>query len=142
MGAALAKPVPVATADSVDFWRFAADGQLMLRQCNACGNRMFYPRIVCARCLSTDLGWAAASGRGRVYAVTTIHRAPDEIFRADVPYTLAIVELDEGARMMCNIVDCSPERVAIDMPVEVVFEKRGETAAIPQFRPIAALEHS
>ncbi|RYG87213.1 MAG: Zn-ribbon domain-containing OB-fold protein [Alphaproteobacteria bacterium] len=130
----LMKPTPRITQDSVEFWQFTTEGKLMLRHCNACGNQMYYPRIICTQCLSTDLGWTQASGRGRVYAVSIIHRAAVEAFRAGGPYALAIVALEEGQRLMTNIVDCAPEDVVIDMPVELVFEPRGDVA-IPLFRP-------
>lgn len=130
-----AKPAPRVTKDSEEFWAFAADGALMLRGCNACGALMYYPRILCTRCMSTDLSWRRASGRGRVYAFTFVHRAPTEAFRAEAPYPVAIVELEEGPRMMSNIVACAPEVLAIGLPVELQFAPRGESGAIPVFRP-------
>lgn len=129
------KPAPRVTRDSEEFWAFAADGALMLRTCNACKALMYYPRVLCTRCMSTDLGWVRASGRGQVYAFTFVHRAPTEAFRADAPYPVAIVELEEGPRLMSNIIGCAPEDVRIGLPVDVTFEARGEGVAVPLFRP-------
>ena len=129
------KPVPRITRDSAEFWKFTTEGKLMLRRCEVCGNQMYYPRITCTKCLSTNLGWVEASGRGHVHAVSVIHRPSVEAFRAGGPYALAIVDLEEGQRMMTNIVDCAPEDVVIDMPVQLVFEPRGDVA-IPLFRPV------
>ncbi len=128
------KPGPRITADSQEFWDFASQGKLMLRLCNQCKRTMYYPRIICIHCLSDDLGWTEASGRGTVYASTMVHRAPGDAFKSSVPYVVAIVELEEGHRMMTNIVGISPEQVEIGMPVSLVFEER-ENTAIPQFTP-------
>jgi uncharacterized OB-fold protein len=128
------KPPPRPNADSKEFWAFTADGCLKLRHCRACDNRMYYPRILCSRCMSTDLDWVRASGKAELHAFTLVYRAPTEAFRGDVPYPLAIVELEEGPRMMSNIVDCPNEKIAIGMRLELVFEQRGEIA-VPQFRP-------
>jgi uncharacterized OB-fold protein len=133
----IAKLAPRSTADTEEFWTFAAQGQLMLRHCKSCGNRMYYPRILCTQCMSTDLDWVEASGRAIVHAFTLIHRAPTPAFRGDVPYPLAIVELEEGPRMMSNIVDCDNEAIIIGMRLELTFEPRGG-AALPQFRPADA----
>ena len=129
-----AKPGPRITADSEEFWEFAGKGKLMLRLCNQCNRTMYYPRLICIHCLSDDLGWTEASGSGTVYAVTVVHRAPGEAFKASVPYVVAIVELAEGHRMMTNIVGVPPEQVKIGMPVSLVFEQR-ENTSIPQFTP-------
>ncbi len=130
-----AKPAPRPTADSADFWRYCAEGSLMLRHCRACDATMFYPRILCTNCMSTDLDWRPASGRGTVHAVSVVYRAPGDAFRPDVPYVIALVELAEGPRLMSNIVDCPPDEVHIDMPVRLRFESRGPDIAIPQFAP-------
>ena len=95
---------------------------------------MFYPRIVCTLCLSTDLEWREASGRGRVYAATISYRAPDQAFRAEVPYVIALIDLEEGPRMMSNVTDCDPGDVRIGDEVEVWFEDVSEDIAIPRFR--------
>lgn len=131
------KPGPRATKDSEEFWAFAADGALMLRACNACGALMYYPRILCTACMSTDLSWRRASGRGRVYAFTFVHRAPTEAFRGEAPYPVAIVELEEGPRMMSNIIACAAEALTIGLPVEVSFAPRAEGRVVPVFRPSA-----
>ncbi len=129
------KPAPRITKDSEEFWAFAADGTLMLRRCEACHALFYYPRILCTRCMSTSVGWTRASGRGRVYAFTFVHRAPTEAFRADAPYPVAIIELEEGPRLMSNVIGADMEDIRIGMEVEVTFEPRGEGVALPLFRP-------
>jgi len=130
------KPVPRVTADSAEFWRFCAEGRLMLRSCADCGNIFFYPRILCPACMSSNLIWTQASGAGTVHAVTIVHRAPGEAFRADVPYTVALIDLAEGPRLMSNIVHYPPSDVHIGMAVRLVFEPRAEGIVIPQFTPV------
>jgi hypothetical protein len=93
--------------------------------------------VICPHCFSESFEWQRSSGTGRIYSFTTIHRAPFPAFADKVPYTLALIELDEGVRMMTNIIDCDPTAVAIGMRVEVTFEDLTEEIALPQFKPAA-----
>jgi len=128
------KPLPPVDVVSAEYWRSAARGKLKLSKCNSCDNIMFYPRPTCTKCMSDDIGWTEASGRGEVYAFTVCYRAPDAIFREDVPYVIAIIQLAEGPKMMSNITDCDPDSVEIGMPVEVWFDPATEDIAIPKFK--------
>ena len=130
-----AKPLPPVNQDSAPYWRAAREGRLLLRHCTACGNVMFYPRMACPRCLSMDLGWQEASGRGQVHSATTCFRAPDQAFRAEVPYVIALIDLEEGPRMMSNVTHCAPDEVEIGMAVEVWFDEASDEIAIPKFKP-------
>ena len=82
-----------------------------------------------------DLGWREASGRGRVHSATACYRAPDQAFRAEIPYVVALIDLEEGPRMMSNVTDCAPDEVEIGMAVEVWFDEATDDIAIPKFRP-------
>jgi uncharacterized OB-fold protein len=128
------KPSPPVTGETRPFWDACREGELRYQACGACGAAQFYPRALCARCGGTDLAWRRSRGEGTVHAVTVVHRAPSEAFKADVPYAVVLVDLDEGFRMMANVVDVAPERVAIGDRVRVVFERRGDVA-LPQFAP-------
>lgn len=128
-------PVPVMDRVSEPYWHAAAEGRLMLRACSNCGSPMFYPRIFCPSCGSDRLEWLQASGAGTVYAFSIVHRAPDQTFRARVPYVIGLVDLDEGPRMMTNIINCRVEAVRIGMRVMVCFEARDNHVALPQFQP-------
>ena len=130
------KPVPRVSAEARPFWDGCREGELRYQACAACGAVQFYPRALCARCGGVDLAWRRSRGEGVVHAVTVVHRAPSEAFRADVPYAVALVDLDEGFRMMANVVGVPPDRVAIGDRVRVVFERRGDVA-LPQFTPAA-----
>jgi len=130
------RPLPAVTAETQPFWDGCRQGELRYQVCRACGGPQFYPRALCARCGATALDWCRASGGGTVHAVTVVHRAPSAAFRDAVPYAIALVDLDEGFRMMANVVGADPARVAIGDRVRVVFETRGDVA-LPQFTPAA-----
>jgi uncharacterized OB-fold protein len=122
---------PVPDAVTQPFWDGVAEGVLRLQRCRACGRHVFYPRAVCPHCGSGDLAWVEASGAGAVHAFTVVHRAPAE-YRPDVPYVVALVDLEEGVRMMTRLVDVEPAAVRVGMPVEAAIQ--GEPR-LPCFRP-------
>ena len=122
---------PVPDAVSAPFWEGVAEGVLRVQRCRECGRHVFYPRAVCPYCTASDLCWVDASGRGRIHSYTVVHRAPPD-YRDEVPYVVALVELDEGVRMMTRLVDVEPDRVRVDMPVELAI--RGDPR-LPYFRP-------
>jgi uncharacterized protein len=126
-------PIPQVNDDNRDFWTGGRDGELRIVRCSDCGYYIHPPSPRCPRCLGANVAPVAVSGRGRVYSYTVNERmwAPG----LDVPYVIAIVELDEqpGLRLMTNIVDCPLDEVAIDMPVTVEFRDQGEVYA-PVFR--------
>lgn len=129
------KPAPRPTAETEPFWAACARGVLTVQRCAACGRTQFPPRVLCSHCHADDLGWIVAAGRGRIHSCTVVHRAPGPAFLADMPYVLALIDLDEGVRMMMNVIGCAPAAVAIGMAVEVVFEPRGEAGLrLPQAR--------
>lgn len=130
-----AKPQPRPAAESAPFWEGANAHKLMLPHCNACYRFWFPPSQRCPHCLAADFGWQESAGRGRIYSFVVYHRVYHPAFEADVPYTVAIVELDEGPRLIANIVDTDPAEIRCDMRVRVVFEDRGE-ATIPQFEVV------
>ncbi|MGH9901584.1 MAG: Zn-ribbon domain-containing OB-fold protein [Pyrinomonadaceae bacterium] len=132
------RPLPKPDHDSRAYWEAARRHELVLQQCAACARFRFYPRVVCPHCFSDGFEWRRAAGRGTVYSFTVIHRAPFPAFRDKVPYVLALIELDEGVRMMTNVVGCDPDAVRIGMPVEVTFEDVTEEVTLPQFKPAAA----
>ena len=129
------KPVPVPTEDTAYFWERCRARELVLQRCADCGRIQFYPRALCTSCLSDRLEWIPACGRGAVHSFTTVFRAPTLAFQAEAPYVVAVIELEEGVRMISQVVGCGPDRVAIGMPVEVVFEDVSDTIALPKFRP-------
>jgi len=140
MNSAPRKFFPRTRPESAAWWEASRHHSLLLQRCSKCGHLQFYPRIICAACTCDSLEWTPSAGRGRVSTFTICRRAVSEAYAADVPYVIALVQLDEGPTMMCNIVECDPESVTSDMPVEVCFEKWSEEITIPQFRPVPADE--
>lgn len=126
-------PAPVQAPDAGPFWQAAREDRLVLQSCYGCGAYRFFPSHLCPECGSDEQVWGPCSGRGTIYSVTTVHRAPSPAFRAAVPYMVALIDLAEGPRMMANIVGNRCHEAAIGDPVEVCFEARGQGAKIPQF---------
>lgn len=131
------KPTPIPNADTRTFWEACNRKVLLFQQCNACGYHQFYPRSLCKQCASQDLEWVEAAPQGRVFSFTVQYRAPTPVFREDIPYIIALIDLRDGIRMMMNVMNCAPEDVYIGMPVQIVFEERGEDGQkIPQAEPL------
>jgi hypothetical protein len=127
-----ARPQP--TPETQHFWDGTRAGELRLQRCNTCGKVYFPPRPFCPACAARDVAVFAASGKGRLYSYV-IHHRPVPGFTP--PYAIAVVELEEGPRMMTNITGCpqTPEALELDMPVEVAFEKLDDEITLPLFRP-------
>jgi hypothetical protein len=124
---------PTVTHDTKPYWDATAEGKLVLPRCNACGVVIWYPRTVCPQCSSTDVGWFEASGKGSIYSYTLVRRAGGP-WREVVPYVLAYVELEEGPRVLTNIVGAQPADLDVGRAVEAVFEDTGEGNALVRFR--------
>jgi uncharacterized OB-fold protein len=131
-------PMPVANADSLPYWNAARERRLLIRKCNGCGSLHFMPRHLCPDCWSDQLEWVESKGTGSVHSFTVIRRAPVAAFAVRVPYVVALIELDEGPRMMANVIGEDALSVCIGDRVRVTFEDRGDGAMIPQFNRIAA----
>ncbi len=129
------KPLPQPTPETKPFWDGAKKHELWVQRCKDCRKSYFYPRPFCPRCFSWNVEWSKTSGKGKLYSFVINHRPPPNF---QGPYVIAVVELDEGARMMTNLVgvDPSPDKIRCDMPVEVVFEDVTETITLPKFRPV------
>lgn len=125
-------PLPLVTPESAPYWQGAREGVLLLQRCLDCRVLRFYPRRTCPACWSARAEWERVSGRGRVHSFTIIHRPPAPAFAGRVPYVVALVDLEEGPRLMANVVGAAALEVAIDDPVVVTFEARGDIA-LPQF---------
>lgn len=129
-------PLPRPDNDSAVYWEWARKHKLLLQLCASCKRFRFYPRLTCPFCLDDQFTWEQVSGRGLVYSYTVIHRAPSPAFKAAIPYVLALIELDEGVRMMSNVVECDPAEVRIGMKVEVTFDDITSEITLPKFRPL------
>jgi hypothetical protein len=129
-------PLPVPTPETRPFWEGARRHELHVQRCRTCTQHFFFPRGACPHCLSADLEWRRVSGRGTLHTFTVVHRGARG-FPLPAPYILAVVELEEGPRLMTNLVgvEPDPERLDLGMPVEVVFEDVTPEVTLPRFRP-------
>jgi hypothetical protein len=126
------RPLPRPTALTQPFWDATREGRLIVQRCTTCGTYVWTPQMACRECLTETLEWAEVSGRGSIHTFVVMHHAAIPAFKA--PYTLAVVELEEGPRMFSDIVGCDPADVRIDMPVEVQWEFLGPVG-LYHFRP-------
>jgi uncharacterized OB-fold protein len=133
---AYTKPIPVPDNISRTFWENAKAHKLLLQRCRDCGTYQSFPQSCCRRCLADNPEWIESSGKGKVYSFTIIHRPPSHSFEEDVPYIVAIIELDEGPRLMSNIIEAKPDEVQVNMRVEVIFDDINSMISLPRFRPI------
>ena len=131
-----AAPVPVPTAVTQPFWDATKEHRLLLQKCIN-GHVFYYARTHCPECLSNQLHWIEASGRGRLYSYTVARRAQGPEFAEDVPYIIAAITLEEGPRMTSLLVDVDPENVQIEGPVEVAWDDYTPEISMPWFRPVS-----
>jgi uncharacterized protein len=130
-------PVPQPTELTQFYWDAVAQHRLELLRCRSCGHFNHYPRLICSRCLSTDLEPEEVSGRGTLYSYCEVMQASHPYFIDKVPYLIGIIDLAEepGIRLPTGIVDCSPGQLRCGMPMEVVFRDITPTLTLPFWRP-------
>ncbi|NWG02930.1 MAG: Zn-ribbon domain-containing OB-fold protein [Syntrophaceae bacterium] len=129
------KPLPQINGDNKEFWMGCKEHTLKFQKCKACGHVRWPPSVICPMCYSQEIQWIAARGKGKVYSFAVYHVAYHPGFEKEVPYVVADVELEEGPRLLTNIVDCQPDEVTCNMPVEVTWEDITEEFSLPKFKP-------
>jgi uncharacterized OB-fold protein len=127
------RPAPVVTTDSAVFWDAAAKGRLVAQRCGECGALRHPPRPMCPRCRSLLVEEAPLSGRGTLYSFAVLHHPQNPAF--DYPVLAALVDLDEGIRLVSNLVDVEPAGIRIGMRLDVAFVPTADDGAVPVFRP-------
>jgi len=130
----LPTPTPAVDVETEEFWTATASGRLLLKRCDSCGLVIWYPKSLCPSCHSTSTSWFEAGGDGTVYSFT-VSRRGEGPYREAAPFVLAYVELDEGPRLMTNVVDCDVDSVRIGQRVRVVFDDTGDGNALIRFTP-------
>lgn len=130
----IAKPLPAVSDFNRPFWEGTRLGEFRLQHCNSCGKEWAPNGPVCPFCFSEDYRWDKMSGKGKIATWVVFHKLYHPSFAKDLPYNVAFVELDEGPRVIANIVGARNDELKIGMPVEVVFEEVNEDIAIPKFR--------
>ncbi len=131
------KPLPQITQETREFWEGCKRHELLIQRCKDCGKYRHYPRPMCPKCGSWNAEWAKVSGKGKVYTYIVTHQPFHPGFFADGPYAMVIVGLEEGVRIVSNVVDCRPDDIYIGMPVEVVFDDVTDEVTIPRFRRVS-----
>jgi len=129
------KPLPTIAGETKPFWDACRRGNLLIQRCGRCNEYQFYPRGICSNCWCEDIQWVTASGKGTVWTFTVTMQNGTPGFAEDVPYVLALVELEEGVKMFTNIVECEPREVTIGMSVEVTFVRANDQITVPFFKP-------
>lgn len=132
------KPLPRPEHEELTrpFWEAAKRHELVIPRCRICNRYFWYPREVCPHCLRVDWEWTRVSGRGRLHTFTVVRQPLNPAFADDVPYAYAIVQLEEGVRLISNIVDCAiPDDLAIDMTVEAAYDDVSDDWTLVKFRP-------
>ena len=132
----MSKILPRPTDTSAPYWQGCQQGELRLQQCDGCQHFQFYPRIMCSRCQHQSLSWVAASGKGRVASFTVVRRGVSDAY--PTPYIVALIDLDEGPRMMSHVVGVDPESVAVGDDVRVSFEDWSDEITMPVFQVVGA----
>ena len=126
-------PVPEPRPETIKFWEGCKAGEFRLQKCDDCGKVIFYPRAICPGCMSSNISWITSSGKGQVYTFSIHHRGATPAFKT--PYVVALVDLEEGVRVMTNVVNCDVNDVKIGMKVNVIFEPLTDEISLPKFQP-------
>ena len=128
--------VPGGTGLNAEFYeRAATTGVVHLQRCGSCSTWRHPPRVLCAACGSGAWSWQPTSGQGHVFTWTVTHRATDPAFADRVPYAVVVVELDEGPRLVGNLLGLDPDDLRLELRVQVRLDHRSETVALIDFAP-------
>ena len=128
------KPLPAMVGLTKEFYGHVKNRELRFQKCADCGEWRHVPREMCPSCGSFEWGWERSSGKGTVFSWIVAARAMHPAFQADAPYAPVVVEMEEGVRLLSTVVDCAPDELVMDMPVEVVFDDVTEEITLPRFR--------
>jgi len=123
---------PTIDPDNEGFWEGVKRQELVFQRCKDCGDWSHPPRPMCPKCRCLEKEWSPSSGKGTIHSWVTYQEAPHPGFK--VPYSVVLVELEEGVRLVSNLVDVKPEEITIGMPVEVVFDQVTDEMVLPKFR--------
>jgi uncharacterized OB-fold protein len=131
------KPDPLVNNWARPFWDGTKEEKLLIQKCADCQKHIFYPRMACPFCFSDNIEWVEAAGKGTIYAFTVVENNAPSPFVPDMPFVIAVVILEEGVRMLSNIVECDPYALQCDQAVEVAFVKRNDEFTMPMFKPVS-----
>jgi uncharacterized OB-fold protein len=132
------RPVPDIRNAGAKYWAAAAVGVLLVPTCMQCGRPFWHARPRCPRCGSDQVNWIESAGKGAIHTFTVVRQTADPFFRTQLPYAIAMIDLDEGVRVMSNVVQTPLDALRIGMRVEVQFEIVAAAIGIPLFRAVRA----
>ena len=127
--------LPLIEEESAPYWNGLREGKLLIRHCRACGKHHSYPRPFCPHCWSDDVEWVQASGGATLYTHSVVHVNDLPPFGSQVPYVAAVVELDEGPKMMTRVVGCEHDQLEIGMRLQLGTEVVTDEVTMAVFRP-------
>ena len=119
--------------ETTGFWQGVARGELLFKWCDDCAHAYHPRRIICPQCSATRLGWKPASGKGKVYSFSEVHRAPTKAFAQGAPYSVGLIETAEGVHYFCRIVAENGARIAVDAPARLDFRVLENGQRLPVF---------
>ena len=131
------KPLPFINEENATYWEYCKKHELRMQKCTQCGHIRTRISTICPNCHSMEAEWTKLSGKGRVYSFIVYRRAMHPAYEDDIPYDVAIIQLDEGPFMESNVTGCKGEDIKIDMPVEVYFDDVTDNVSLPKFKPAA-----
>jgi uncharacterized OB-fold protein len=130
-----AKPLPQVSPEMAPFFEAARRHELVVQRCVGCGALRFPARSICSACLSREATWVPVSGHGTIFSFAIMHQAVHPGFAAETPYAVVVIQLDDGPRLLSNLLDCPTAGVRIGQAVEVVFDDLTPEVTLPKFRP-------
>ena len=130
------RPIPQPTPISQGFWEAARRSELVIQRCRDCRAWRHYPQPMCPDCHSMDWEWEPVSGRGVIHSYIVAHQAFHAHWADKVPYVVATIELEEGVRMVDDMLNLDPAAVKIGLAVEVIFDKLSDEITLPKFRVV------
>jgi uncharacterized OB-fold protein len=132
------KPLPnMSNERTRPYWEAAKRHELRMQRCPSCGYVRYPPAPRCPECLEENDEWVLLSGRGKIWSFNVYHHIFNQAFKDEIPYNVALVELEEGPRLLSNIVGVPNDLLHVDMPVEVAFDDVTDEVALVKFRPRA-----
>jgi uncharacterized OB-fold protein len=131
--------LPTPDQSTEAFWSGTREGRLRIKRCQACRRAHFYPRPFCPHCWSEDVVWEDATGKATLYTYSVVYQNDLPPFPERVPYVAAVVELEEGPRLMTNVVDCPFDQLQVGMDLVVAYRQETDEITLPVFRPPASV---
>ena len=130
------KPLPIIAKTNREFWEGCKVGDFRLQRCVDCGQFRYPASPLCRECLSSQFTWVKSKGRGTVFSYIIYHQAFHKSFQDEIPYAVAVVDLEEGVRIISRIRNCPVDSISIGMEVSVFFERATDDIHLPFFEPV------